>query len=375
MNAVAARLGGARSLLVPLVDALARDLPETHFDVFVPSTVPEAQHPENVRLIPVDFESGLDVRRLLWDQFQLNRRAARPDVLISPLNYGPLWSPVPHVLFAVNPLYYLSRAERRALGLTGPTALLQTGLHRSCARRADAVVVPTRAMADRIQRTRSNIGPVRVVHHGFDAAGARSAPASLPAHALTWARQEIRLLHVGHPNPQKGLVTLADTLARVVGAKDGSSVCLAVTFEPDEGPDARAFSERVRRHGLERSVVFLGQLPRESVLGLYGRASAFLFPSTIESFGFPVVEALAFGCPIVATDMPSNRELAGRLASYHQAGAAEAAAELVIHALHSDTPALRSKRRARSDEFGWPRSAHETAEVLFEVVARNVRSP
>ena len=63
-------------------------------------------------------------------------------------------------------------------------------------------------------------------------------------------------------------------------------------------------------------VEFLGPLPNEQVQDLYRRADLFVFPSLCESFGHPMVEAMAHGLPIVASDTPVNREICGEAALY-----------------------------------------------------------
>jgi glycosyltransferase involved in cell wall biosynthesis len=58
-------------------------------------------------------------------------------------------------------------------------------------------------------------------------------------------------------------------------------------------------------------VVFTGYLSREEMACLYGAASALVFPSHYEGFGFPVLEAMAHGCPVITTNVSSLPEVAG----------------------------------------------------------------
>jgi glycosyltransferase involved in cell wall biosynthesis len=63
-------------------------------------------------------------------------------------------------------------------------------------------------------------------------------------------------------------------------------------------------------------VQFLGPLQSEQVEELYRQGDVFVFPSLCESFGLPMVEAMAHGLPIVASDTPVNREICGEAALY-----------------------------------------------------------
>ena len=64
-----------------------------------------------------------------------------------------------------------------------------------------------------------------------------------------------------------------------------------------------------------------GWIPREELLRLYERAHAFVYPSTFEGFGMPVLEAMAAGIPVACSDIPPLREVAGeRRAVFRSAG-------------------------------------------------------
>ncbi|MDH2908689.1 MAG: glycosyltransferase, partial [Candidatus Eremiobacteraeota bacterium] len=78
-----------------------------------------------------------------------------------------------------------------------------------------------------------------------------------------------------------------------------------------EGPEREALETLVRERGLHDRVRFLGALPRESLPDYYASADAFLFPSLTETQGLVQVEALAAGLPVLAADLPQNRDVLG----------------------------------------------------------------
>lgn len=88
---------------------------------------------------------------------------------------------------------------------------------------------------------------------------------------------------------------------------------LILTIRPDENPYARRLAAYARQHGLP--VAFGGQLPREQVFELYAK-STLVFPSCIESFGLPLLEARMTGSPVIAADFSFSREI---LAGYEKA--------------------------------------------------------
>jgi glycosyltransferase involved in cell wall biosynthesis len=100
------------------------------------------------------------------------------------------------------------------------------------------------------------------------------------------------LVFAGRLGPQKDLGIALDALAAVV------DVSLVVA---GDGPEREALERRTAELGLAARVGFLGSVPRERVLRLFRAADASLLPSAWENFPHTVVEALAVGCPVIAT--------------------------------------------------------------------------
>ena len=103
---------------------------------------------------------------------------------------------------------------------------------------------------------------------------------------------EDALVFAGRLGPQKALGVALQALADVPDAS------LAVA---GDGPQRAALEGRARELGLDGRVSFLGSVPREQVLRLFHAADASLLPSAWENFPHTVVEALAVGCPVIAT--------------------------------------------------------------------------
>ncbi len=70
--------------------------------------------------------------------------------------------------------------------------------------------------------------------------------------------------------------------------------------------------ESVKRHKLEKNVIIAGWVPNEDIPVLYSAACLYVHPSLYEGFGFPVLEAMACGCPAVSSDAASLPELVGK---------------------------------------------------------------
>ena len=115
------------------------------------------------------------------------------------------------------------------------------------------------------------------------------------------ARDELRaeldleghvLVFAGRLGPQKAVGVLLDALVGTEG------VSLAIA---GDGPERQSLERRASDLGLDGRVRFLGGVPRETVLRLFRAADASVLPSAWENFPHTVVEALAVGCPVIAT--------------------------------------------------------------------------
>jgi glycosyltransferase involved in cell wall biosynthesis len=120
-------------------------------------------------------------------------------------------------------------------------------------------------------------------------------PPQLPDRAAL--REELALegnvlVFAGRLGPQKDVGTLLEALVHV------PAVTLAVA---GDGPERAPLERRADDLGLDGRVRFLGSVPRDAVLRLFGAADASVLPSAWENFPHTVVEALAMGCPVIAT--------------------------------------------------------------------------
>src|SRR5579863_842589 len=122
---------------------------------------------------------------------------------------------------------------------------------------------------------------------------------------------------------------------------------------------------------LEKRVKVLGYVTSEALAALYHSASALLFPSLEEGFGFPVLEAMARGLPVVTSNTSSLPELGGDAALYADPRDPESIAREAARAV--EDPDLRQemirKGMLRTREFTWERTARETLRVYEELLA------
>jgi glycosyltransferase involved in cell wall biosynthesis len=128
----------------------------------------------------------------------------------------------------------------------------------------------------------------------------------------------------------------------------------------------RELLELAARLGLTERVRFLGPVPYAELLGYYRGATAFVFPSLIETFGHPLLEAMLAQTPVVVSDIPTFREIAGDTALYFPPLDPKALAAR-IDAVGADPVATQqrvARARERAAGFSWQRSVDGLCEVL-----------
>ena len=123
---------------------------------------------------------------------------------------------------------------------------------------------------------------------------------------------------------------------------------------------------------LEDDVELAGWIAEDRLAALYRGASVYVFPSLFEGFGLPLLEAMARGCPVVASDIPVLREVGGDAVVYVDALNPSAMASAVSRVVGdaSTREALASAGRAHAAAFTWARTAAATAEVFRTLAAR-----
>jgi glycosyltransferase involved in cell wall biosynthesis len=201
---------------------------------------------------------------------------------------------------------------------------------------------------------------VRAIHHGTGLVGA-TAPGVLPPR--TPARYA---LHVGTVEPRKNVPTLlaAWRLLRARRADPPPLVlCGGFGWRAEEARREIAEAEQ------EGWAVHLGYVGAAELAALYAGAELVALPSFYEGFGLPAVEALRAGVPLVASDLPVLREVAGDAALYAPPASPELWADRLGELLAD--PALRQemsrKGRERAGRFDWDRAAEATARAFGEI--------
>jgi glycosyltransferase involved in cell wall biosynthesis len=211
-----------------------------------------------------------------------------------------------------------------------------------------------------------------LVAHGLRTAGLEVVPLGVdaafrPVPDKGLAGPDPILLHVGSTIARKRVDVLLRVFARVREAEPRAQLLRV------GGAFTSAQERLCRELGLLRAITVLPRLDRDDLAAVYRRATLVLVPSEAEGFGLPVVEAMACGTPVVASDLAALREVGGAAAAYVPVGDVDAWVAAVGALLASRTAAPQrweERRRAavaQAGRFTWQACARRMAELYAEV--------
>jgi glycosyltransferase involved in cell wall biosynthesis len=122
--------------------------------------------------------------------------------------------------------------------------------------------------------------------------------------------------------------------------------------------------------GIAEDVVFVGGVPLEETVRFYQAADVFVYPSFNETFGLPILEAMACGCPVVTSDASAMPETAGGAAVLSDPGDPASIARAILRAVGPERDRLREAGLRRAGQFTWGATAASTLDVYREVAER-----
>jgi glycosyltransferase involved in cell wall biosynthesis len=122
--------------------------------------------------------------------------------------------------------------------------------------------------------------------------------------------------------------------------------------------------------GIASDVVFVGGIPLEETVHFYRAAEVFVYPSLNETFGLPILEAMACGCPVVTSDISAMPETAGGAAVLSDPRDPAAIARAIVEAAGPGRDHLREQGLKRAGQFTWASTAAATLDVYREAAER-----
>jgi glycosyltransferase involved in cell wall biosynthesis len=235
---------------------------------------------------------------------------------------------------------------------------------------ADMIVTPSTSMAEMINSYFPALAQdrFRVLYHGFERESMTEPPDPNLLKVINQAKG-VKLIYPSHLSFYKGFLELFDLLA--CAKSQGMHFTMLLTIdERDDRSLVHSYNQRLLALGLAADVLLIGRIPQDQMGSLYQLCDAMIFPSFCESFGFPLLEALAYSLPVIAADTSVNREICGNAAYYFCPENPVQGVEQLMNALSApNKKVLREHGRVRLIDFdwGWKRYAREFVGLIEEV--------
>lgn len=356
IHALGATKGGAMRHLTNFLPELGKQDAKREYVVLVRDSFPDLKLAENIHLdrITKSRASGW-IARIIGDLIQLPRRLTKEkfSAVVSLTNFGPIWSPVPHILFQRNPLYYCSYYLSIIRGREKAETILRRQLAIESMKRADLIVTPSNAMAEMIRETCPQVRSqkFRTLYHGYNKENLNKEPLNGEISDI-FKYSGYKILYPTHPAPHKGFEILFEAMALL--KQNRHDFALFLTTQREEWPRVVIEYERqIKKMNIENHVVFLGSVRQSQIGALYQLCDLMVYPSLCESFGFSMVEALHANLPIIAADTPVNREICGGRAIFYPPFDAQRLAELLIDFFSCDQKNSDRQSSKIQDSFDW----------------------
>ena len=282
------------------------------------------------------------------------------DVFWSPRHHLPLMLPFPvKRVVTIHDLVHLKYPET----MLKKGLILERLLMRRSLASADAIISVSEATAADVWHYYPDIPKrnVRIVYPGVPQLKRQTTPS-----ALVDGLPRNYFLFVGTIEPRKNLRNLLKAFERIASAEND----LHLVIVGGSGWRDTSLKLFFEDYQFASRVIFTGYVPRCTMQSIYRRSICLVYPSLYEGFGFPVLEAMSCGVPVITSNRSSMKEISGDaalLVDPRDVAAIKGAMDRILtdDILRKD---LAGKSLLRLQVFSWERCAKELMDIFDEVV-------
>lgn len=370
INATSVVAGGGVTYIKNLLSGLSKTETVHHCVVLTTTAGRNMLYFPHPRLtfLSLKMPSLSPLLRLFWEQtfLVLLLRRLNVDVLFSPANIAPLFSKIPNVAMIQNIEPFGNTVSVRRGLLNGLRLKLLKWLTVLSINKSQGVVFPSTKACRMVGESGISLKRVEVVYHGIDGEMFHPLPCERPLKKYDLGRF---ILFVSNIQRYKNFLELIRAFALLKGKID-DRIRLVFAGRCFDAAYYRELQSFITAQKLEDRIIFLGEVPYSHLPYLYASCALFVNPSTCESFGMAIVEAMSCGAPILASNREPMPEICGEAATYFDPTDPAAIAEALFVALNDPSAlslmSINSIKRARM--FSWEDTASRVLKILEGVV-------
>ncbi|MDX2040422.1 MAG: glycosyltransferase family 1 protein [Acidobacteriota bacterium] len=378
-----AALSGGKVYLTNLLPQLAKISPQHEFIVFHtadldPSSL-KITHPNFVFCsvkLPASNERNwllISLFKLCWRLFifPIHLLRLRPDVVFSNTGFGTLWRPfgIKFVLALHNSVPFQPQLQKeensflRRLRLMGLQRLIGLTL-----REGDGGIVFSEDLQKLVRIFHRKFLNLTVIRHGIDW-GVEERNAPIENSLLdNFGIAKPYLLYVSQLHRYKNVSRLLEAF-ELMKCNGGAEVSLVLIGKPADRAYEEEITNCIQRLKLQNSVHIVPGLKRDQLKSFYRSATGFIYPSLIENCPFSVLEAMAFGLPIAASQINALHEMAGDAAIYFDPLNVNEMADAMERLVWDEALRGELSRKAieQAAKFTWGKTARQTLQVFEQI--------
>ncbi len=354
-----ARVGGAETYIRRLLEALQEIDRQNEYLVITSRDSDLQLVAPNFRRIDCQVDPTAVYWRVLWEQVSLVRLLwkLRPDLVHFPASTAPFLFHGPSVVTIHDTLRFQYPSSKRQLLQRyydwNQRGIARSGKHVVAVSHADAAVMARHLGLPSSRLSVIPLGVDRLFHTAEDHAS------RAPGDYLLW---------VGRWYPHKNIEMLAAAYQRLRSEGFQPPPFRVVGLAPTE---QSRFSSLLKQMGVADLFQLRPPMPHSELPAVYRGARLLCAPSSVESFGLPILEAMACGTPVICSDLPAFREIFGDCASYFSVGCVTEFAARIKELLTDDARWRELSRRGRDRvlAFTWRRCAEQTLATYRRVAS------
>jgi glycosyltransferase involved in cell wall biosynthesis len=324
--------------------------------------VPDLPSGNGIESVQIPYRSRWT--NLLWHRAGVPLRIERYTGTVSVVHGTDFVVPPSHAPSIVT-IHDLSYAILPQLAFPRLKRYLESAVPRSINRASKVIAVSETTKQDICEYYEISPNRVSVIHHAADPIFDQPSRSELLAMQAQFGLKRPYFIIVGTIEPRKDHQTLLRAFSRVHGAHPDASLVIVGR----QGWLADDIMKSIREAASRMPVVHLQGIRDDVLPALYGGSTALVYPSRYEGFGLPLLEAMASGTAVIASNAPALQEVAGDAALYAPIQDPDALAEHMLTLLSDDNMrrSLVERGLERSAAFSWSRAASQHINAYREI--------
>src|SRR3989304_3521030 len=318
------------------------------------------QHP-NFKFVSFRIPSKNSLLRILWEQLNLPFILKKEGVnlLFSPGNICPLFINLPNVVMIQNIEPFSNNLSKRRGLIQSIRLRLLKLLTLLSVKKAQRVIFPSMRARNLIETSGTFVKHAEVIYHGINKEIFHPhTEEDMSYQCKKKYNLDKFILYVSHIQRYKNFLELIKAFV-LLKDKIGNDIQLVFAGGCFDEEYYRKMQDFIREHRYEDRIIFLGNVPYEELPFLYSACMIFVYPSTCESFGMTLVEAMACGAPILTSNIEPMTEICANAAIYFDPTNPAIIADVIFKTIMDKDviSTLKINLLKRSKIFSWENTA------------------